>query len=153
MSSVKSLRVIRSRSLTTTLTNNTNRLRLENIYRRRPYGLATLLAGHDMDGTPQLWQTDPSGNYASWKATCTGRNSKAVRELLEEEYEPDIDEENAVRMACRVLLETAERGAKGIEITVLRHGKEMEKLTQKAVDDLCEDIKKEDAEEDSKEDA
>ena len=103
-----------------------------------------------MDGTPQLWQTDPSGNYAAWKAACTGRNSKAVRELLEDEYEPDMDEESAVRMACRVLLETAERGAKGIEITVLRHGQEMEQLTQKAVDDLCEDIKRED-EEDSKE--
>ena len=79
--------------------------------------------------------------------------SKAVRELLEEEYEPDMDEESAVRMACRVLLETAERGAKGIEITVLRHGQEMEMLSQKVVEDLCEDIKREDAEEDSKEDA
>ena len=49
--------------------------------------------------------------------------------------------------------DAAERGAKGIEITVLRHGREMEQLTQKVVDDLCEDIKKEDAEDDSKEDA
>ena len=63
-----------------------------------------------------------------------------------------MDEPAAVRMACRVLLETAERGAKGIEISVLRHGEEMEQLTKEAVEALCEDIKKEDAEEDSKED-
>ena len=99
-----------------------------------------------MDGTPQLWQTDPSGNYSAWKATCTGRNAKSVRELLEEEYEADLSEDDAVRMACRVLLETAERGAKGIEITVMRHGEEMQQLSNEVVQKLCEELEKEDAE-------
>tara|TARA_B100000795_G_C22528441_1_gene334123 strand:- start:105 stop:425 length:321 start_codon:yes stop_codon:yes gene_type:complete len=100
-----------------------------------------------MDGTPQLWQTDPSGNYSAWKACCTGRNAKAVREMLEEEYEADLDEAGCIRTACRVLLETAERGAKGIMITVMRHGeKDMDRLPTEQVLKLCEDIAKEDAE-------
>ena len=49
-----------------------------------------------MDGTPQLWQTDPSGNYSAWKAACTGRSSKQVREMLEEEYQPDMNEDECV---------------------------------------------------------
>jgi 20S proteasome subunit alpha 4 len=63
---------------------------------RRPFGISTLLAGHDMDGTPQLWQTDPSGNYSAWKAACTGRNSKNVREMLEEEYQDDMTEDECM---------------------------------------------------------
>ena len=93
---------------------------------RRPFGISTVIAGHDMDGKPQLWQTDPSGNYSSWTATVCGRNSKSVRELLEEEYDAGMTEQDCLRVACRALLETAERGSKGIEIAVLRHGKELE---------------------------
>ena len=30
---------------------------------RRPFGIAILIAGFDDDGTPRLFQTDPSGNH------------------------------------------------------------------------------------------
>ena len=67
--------------------------------------------------------------------------------MLEEEYVDNMDEEECIRCACRVLLETAERGAKGIIITVLRHGqKDMEQLNTDVVLKLCEDIQKEDEE-------
>lgn len=112
---------------------------------RRPFGIATVIAGHDMDGTPQLWQTDPSGNYSSWKATVTGRNSKSVRELLEEEYEPGMTEDDSIRVACRALLETAERGSKGIEVAVLRFGESMSMLDPEIVETICNEIAAEDA--------
>ena len=34
---------------------------------RRPFGIATLIGGFSHTGAPQLWQTDPSGSYSSWK--------------------------------------------------------------------------------------
>lgn len=34
---------------------------------RRPFGISCLLAGFDFDGTPHLYQTDPSGTYHEWK--------------------------------------------------------------------------------------
>ena len=78
---------------------------------------------------------------------CVDENSKSVRELLEEEYDAGMTEQDCLRVACRALLETAERGSKGIEIAVLRHGKEMEMLDADAVEKVCEEIAKEDAEE------
>lgn len=36
---------------------------------RRPFGLSALIIGFDFDGTPRLYQTDPSGTYHEWKVS------------------------------------------------------------------------------------
>ena len=38
---------------------------------RRPFGISTLIVGFDQDGSPQLYQTDPSGTYHAWKVSTT----------------------------------------------------------------------------------
>lgn len=44
---------------------------------RRPFGISALIVGFDFDGTPRLYQTDPSGTYHAWKVSLC-RNSGAL---------------------------------------------------------------------------
>ena len=64
-----------------------------------------MLIGFDYDGTPRLYQTDPSGTYHEWKANAIGRNAKTVREFLEKNYAADkvVSENDTVKLAIKVL--------------------------------------------------
>ncbi|EDW99183.1 proteasome subunit alpha type-4-like [Drosophila yakuba] len=52
---------------------------------KRPFGVSLLYMGWDCRFGFQLYQSDPSGNYSGWKATCIGRHSGAAMELLQKE--------------------------------------------------------------------
>ncbi len=86
----------------------------------RPYGVSTIVGGFNKDGTAQLWQTEPSGLCASWKACTIGRNSKTVLELMEKEYKDDMNRDDTVKFAVKALLEVVEAGARNIELVVLQ---------------------------------
>ncbi|TSX72092.1 Proteasome subunit alpha type-7 [Bagarius yarrelli] len=74
---------------------------------RRPFGISSLIMGFDFDGTPNLYQTDPSGTYHAWKANAIGRSAKTVREFLEKNYkEEDMESDELVlKLAVKALLE------------------------------------------------
>merc|ERR1711912_224634 len=85
---------------------------------RRPFGISCLIAGVDPDGTPRLYQTDPSGTYLAWKANAIGRSSKIIREYLEQNYkEEDVQtEDQCMKMAIRALLEVVQASGKNLEL-------------------------------------
>ena len=37
----------------------------------------------------QLYQSDPSGNYNGWKATCIGANNQSAMSLMKQEYKDE----------------------------------------------------------------
>lgn len=43
---------------------------------KRPFGVSILYMGWDKQFGYQLYQSDPSGNYGGWKATCIGNNNQ-----------------------------------------------------------------------------
>ena len=53
----------------------------------RPYGVSLLIAGYDEHG-PQLFQTDPSGNFMSWTARAIGPACEGAQSILLESYKP-----------------------------------------------------------------
>jgi 20S proteasome subunit alpha 3 len=61
----------------------------------RPFGVAFLFAGYDVNHGFQLYQSDPSGNYSGWKATVIGANNQAGKSLLKNEYGKKSDGEGA----------------------------------------------------------
>lgn len=112
---------------------------------KRPFGVSVLYMGWDKHYGYQLYQSDPSGNYSGWKATCIGNNSsvlnlksnhlytalyyiifKAAISSLKQEYkEGETTLEDAKALAIKVLSKT-------LDMTKLTSDKvEMATLTRK----------------------
>ncbi|MFX0087889.1 MAG: archaeal proteasome endopeptidase complex subunit alpha [Candidatus Hodarchaeota archaeon] len=53
----------------------------------RPFGVSLLIAGCDEVMGPQLYMTEPSGSYWSYRATAIGSSAPAIVEFLEGEYQ------------------------------------------------------------------
>ncbi|KAJ1961455.1 Proteasome subunit alpha type-4, partial [Dimargaris xerosporica] len=110
---------------------------------RRPFGVSTLIIGFDVDGTPKLYQTDPSGIYYAWKANAIGRSSKTVREFLEKNYQADLESEEAAKLVVKALLEVVQTGAKNIEVVAMTADKGAEFLSDNHVESIVNEIEKE----------
>lgn len=68
----------------------------------RPYGLATI-AGGIKDGSPEVYQTDPSGTLSQWNAVAIGKGGGEAREHLEEEWDEDLSQDEAIDLALEAL--------------------------------------------------
>jgi 20S proteasome subunit alpha 4 len=66
-----------------------------------------------------LYLTEPSGAFAEWKAHAIGKKSKDLHSFLEEKYNGDLGEDDAVRFAVATLMEVVE-SEKSMEICVVR---------------------------------
>jgi len=74
---------------------------------KRPFGVSILYMGWDAHHGYQLYQSDPSGNYGGWKATCIGNNSSAAVSMLKQEYkEGETDLKAALALSVKVLSKT-----------------------------------------------
>jgi len=69
----------------------------------RPYGVSFIFAGWDQYLGFQLYQSDPSGNYAGWKATSIGANSQTAHSILKSDYNPNLSLDGAKKLALKVL--------------------------------------------------
>ena len=69
----------------------------------RPYGVSLMYGGYDSVLGFQLYCSDPSGNYAAWRANATGKNSASARSTLKEEYEQGCSIEDGLNLAIKVL--------------------------------------------------
>ena len=56
----------------------------------RPFGVSFMYAGYDVVRGFQLYCSDPSGNYASWKAHSTGKNSVNAISTLKTDFKDDL---------------------------------------------------------------
>jgi len=74
---------------------------------KRPFGVSILYMGWYKHYGYQLYQSDPSGNYGGWKATCIGNNNTAAVSILKQEYkEGGIKLRDAQSLAIKVLSKT-----------------------------------------------
>lgn len=114
----------------------------------RPFGIATLVTGIGADPKqpkkPYLYQTDPAGTHSRWKAQAIGgRNAKSLREFLEKQYQADMSEKDALKLAIQALLEVVDSGAKTMEICVMKEGGDVVYKEESEVDAIVKEIEAE----------
>ncbi|MFB6091398.1 MAG: archaeal proteasome endopeptidase complex subunit alpha [Haloquadratum sp.] len=64
----------------------------------RPFGVALLIGGVE-NGTPRLYETDPSGTPYEWKAVSIGADRNDIQEYLEDNYADDLALDEGVGLA------------------------------------------------------
>lgn len=103
----------------------------------RPFGVGLLVAG--MDGSPHLYETDPSGTIREWSAHAIGRGSKAARKFLIENYKEGMPKDKAIMTALKAL-EIGEKKLtpKSIELGIV----ENHKFSHMGKDEVREVIKR-----------
>ena len=65
--------------------------------------MSLLVAGVDEDGSPHLYQVDPSGSFFAWKAAAIGKNMVNAKTFLEKRYSDDLELEDAIHTAILTL--------------------------------------------------
>ena len=109
----------------------------------RPFGVALLIGGVGEDGSPRLFETDPSGTPNEWKALAIGSGRDDIQSYLEENYQTDLELDEAVGLALRSLAETHEEGltASGIGVaTVDAESRSFVELTNDEIDEYLDDF-------------
>ena len=77
--------------------------------------MALLYVGWDPLYGFQLYQSDPSGNYSGWKATCIGSNHSSATSLLKQDYKDDLSLEDAKSLCLKTMSKTMDSTKLGSE--------------------------------------
>ncbi len=100
----------------------------------RPFGIALLIAG--VNEKPMLFETDPSGALIEYKATAIGSGRNRAMEIFEEEYREDMDREEAIELALKIMSEVTDGtlSEETIEIAIIEvETKEYRRFTPEEV--------------------
>jgi proteasome alpha subunit len=102
----------------------------------RPFGVSLIIAGVDKEG-PELFLTDPSGTYVSYKAVAIGNESDQVIEYLEQNYNDNQSLEQACVLAIEsvYLISEDKSESNHIKMAVIDvESKKMKRLTAEEVE-------------------
>ena len=105
----------------------------------RPYGVAMLIAGIDKDGKAKLFKNDPSGNYVRYKACCIGQGAENGLTTLQNNYNEDMNFDDAINLAGKVLKENLEQkiNKDNVQIAYIKNkDKQIVQLTPEQIEKL-----------------
>lgn len=101
----------------------------------RPYGVATI-SGGIKDGEPEVYQTDPSGTLSQWNAIAIGKGGSDAREHLEENWDSELSEDDAIKLAVAAL-SAGEDGIelKNVELSVVDRENQFHRVSPEELED------------------
>ena len=93
----------------------------------RPFGVGLMYAGWDKVRGFQLYNSDPSGNYAAWNAHATGKGCVTAISTLKDDYKEQCTLKEALILAATVLaksMDSATPSADKYEVAVVQKDKD-----------------------------
>ncbi|MCE4610098.1 MAG: archaeal proteasome endopeptidase complex subunit alpha [Desulfurococcales archaeon] len=69
----------------------------------RPFGVSLIFGGINPEGDTRLIKTDPGGQFFSYYAVAIGMGERYATEVLEKEYNKELDFEGLVKLALKAL--------------------------------------------------
>ncbi len=93
----------------------------------RPFGVSLMVAG--INGKPELYTTEVTGNYLQYKANAIGEDDEKIKEKLRGEYNESLSCEEGIKLALKIFSEVkGDNFDKGrFDIGVLKKDKKIEK--------------------------
>ncbi|KAH8402063.1 hypothetical protein KR009_009514 [Drosophila setifemur] len=113
---------------------------------RRPFGLSCLVGGFNEDGSPHLFQTEPSGIFYEWTANTTGRAGQTAREYMEkhaDEMLAPTDEITAIKHIVRTLKSASSLSHNQLDVAVLKHKQPLRMIDRQVLADLVKTVHRE----------
>ncbi|ELZ85698.1 proteasome subunit alpha [Haloferax elongans ATCC BAA-1513] len=105
----------------------------------RPFGVALLIGGVE-NGTPRLYETDPSGTPYEWKAVSIGADRGDLQEYLEENYSDELTLDEGVALALEAVASASEGGIRPDGIDVATVSADSERFVELSNDDIEEHL-------------
>lgn len=124
----------------------------------RPYGAGFLFSGWDRIHGYQLYNTEPSGVYNTWKAHAIGQNYQNAQSTLKQHYDENLSLEDGLKLTIKVLKKTLDKNklsGENLEIFILVSvdGELSQKFMQnKDIDSYLKILETEEADEKAKAD-
>lgn len=106
----------------------------------RPFGVRLLIAGIDGNG-PHLFETDPSGVVAAYKAHAIGGGAPTVREIIERKYDENMEMDNAILLGLEALREIIEGEIQPDKVEMAIIPTKTKKFRKLTSDDIAKYIK------------
>jgi proteasome beta subunit len=113
-----------------------------NILVGRPHYVQLLIVGTDEDG-PSVYSIDSAGGAIPDSYCATGSGSPFMYGVLEDQYKDGMSEKEALKVAAKALLATAQRDAasgNGMDLAVITQEKGFQLLTEEEVEKLLSNI-------------
>ncbi|MBU0636176.1 archaeal proteasome endopeptidase complex subunit alpha [Candidatus Micrarchaeota archaeon] len=105
----------------------------------RPFGVSFIVAGVDYQGF-RLFETEPSGALAEYKAIAIGRGKKEAMEILEKEFSDGLTREEVVQLVFEVLKKAGSVKGKielsRIDVAFIEKGKPLTRFSKEELKSL-----------------
>ncbi len=98
----------------------------------RPFGISLIIGGYDDNGA-RLFETEPSGALAEYKAIAIGKGRKNAMTHFEKNYKDNISFENGVNLIVNAIekgLEKEKADVNRLDFAFIEKGKKFERISK-----------------------